>query len=79
MCWADSGEQTCIWKPAMVASNVQINASSHGIARDCFVKGRPHNQETECTRDDAWKASAVSDLMNTEVVEGAQLYLRIQS
>jgi len=67
----NSGGQTKIGKFALIANNVNINSSSHGIAKNRFVKDQPHDHGVVNIGDDVWLGSFSTVVMNTEIGEGA--------
>lgn len=67
----NSGGQTTIGKFALIANNVNINSSSHGIAKNRFVKDQPHDHGHVKIGDDVWLGSFSTVVMNTEIGEGA--------
>ena len=67
----NSGGKTSIGKFVMIAGNVNLNSSTHGMAKKAFIKEQPHEHGYLKIRDDVWMGAYVSVLMNTEIGEGA--------
>lgn len=67
----NSGGQTTIGRYVMIAGNVNINASTHGTAKNAFIKEQAHEHGEIIIGDDAWIGAGASILMNTNIGEGA--------
>lgn len=66
----NSGGITEIGKYCLIASNVNINSSSHGTRKGKFIKDQPHQHGEVIIGDDVWIGSGASILMNTKIGEG---------
>lgn len=66
----NSGGKTQIGQHCLIASNVNINSSSHGINRERFIKDQTHQHGYVIIGDDVWIGSGASLLMNTKIGEG---------
>lgn len=67
----NSGGTTIIGRHCMIASNVNINSSTHGVNKAFFIKDQPHEHGYVIIGDDVWIGSGASVLMNTRIGEGA--------
>jgi len=67
----NSGGRTYIGKFCMIAGNVNINASTHGIEKNQFIKEQPHSHGEVYISDDVWIGAGASIVMNSKIGEGA--------
>lgn len=67
----NSGGTFITGKYCMIAGNVNINSSSHGIAKNNFIKIQPHDHGDISLGDDVWIGSGASILMNSSIGDGA--------
>ena len=67
----NSGGETRIGEFTLIASNVNINASSHGSTSSAFIKSQAHQHGRISIGDDVWIGSGASILMNTTIDDGA--------
>ena len=67
----NSGGETRIGQFAMIASNVNINSSSHGVDSRAFIKAQAHQHGSITIGDDVWIGSGASILLNTNIGDGA--------
>jgi acyl-CoA synthetase (AMP-forming)/AMP-acid ligase II/acetyltransferase-like isoleucine patch superfamily enzyme/acyl carrier protein len=67
----NSGGVTQFGEFCMLGGNVNINSSSHGIARDQYVKEQPHSHGRVILGDDVWVGAGATILINTTVGTGA--------
>jgi acetyltransferase-like isoleucine patch superfamily enzyme len=67
----NSGGVTRIGKFCMIAGHVGINASSHGTARNAYIKTQPHSHGRVEIGDDVWIGANASIIMDSVIGEGA--------
>lgn len=69
----NSGGNTSIGEFCMIAANVNINASSHGMIKGAYIKEQAHEHGFVEIGDDVWIGSGASVIMNTKIGDGVVL------
>ncbi len=67
----NSGGETRIGQFTLIASNVNINSSSHGVDSRAYIKSQAHQHGSITVGDDVWIGSGASILLNTQIGDGA--------
>lgn len=67
----NSGGKTSIGKFCMVANNVNINSSSHGMKKSQYIKEQGHEHGVVDIGNDVWIGSFVTVVMNSKIGDGA--------
>lgn len=67
----NSGGEVLTGQYCLIAGNVNINSSRHGIRRNNYIKFQEHEHGHIILGDDVWIGGGASILINTEIGEGA--------